>query len=147
MVYNKFKQGFLRNFLSYILTIVFLIITILFFVFDADISYRVISVVCLGFLLITLVCQLFFVDVFVFKNDCFSTNKYPFNSPKYLPKLLGKVSIRFAAITGIEKRLWSGGSFVLIIHLKEEEPLQYVFAYEDTRDFIYDKLLELTKRQ
>ena len=32
-----------------------------------------------------------------------------------------------------------------IIHFKEDEPLQYVFEHEGSRDFIYDKLSELIK--
>ena len=147
MIYNKFKQGFLRNLLAYVMMIVFLTIIALLAVFD-DNSIRItISIICFGVLMLFFVYDLFLSEVFIFKEDCFYTNKYPFNNPKYSPKLFKKTSIQLSTITKVEKRLFDKKRFVLIIHFKEDEPLQYVFTHENTIDFIYDKLSEFTKWQ
>ena len=143
MVYNKFKQGFLRNLLAYILMIVFLTITILLAVFDDNPIRITFSIICFCALMIFFVYYLFFSEVFIFKEASFFTNKHPFNNPKYAPKLFGKISVQYNTIVKIEKRLLDKRRFVLVIHFVDEEPLQYVFEHEGTRNFIYDKLSEL----
>ena len=142
MIYNKFKQGFFRNFLAYVLIMVFLAITVLLAVFDHDPNRITISIIGFCVLMLFFVYDLFFSEVFIFKGDCFFTNKYPFNNPKYAPKLFKKISVQYKTIIKIEKRLLGKRRFALIIHFKEDEPLQYVFTHEDTRDFICDKLQE-----
>ena len=145
MVYNKFKQGFLKNLLAYVVMIAFLTITVLLVVFDNDPIRIAISIISFCILMLFFVYDLFLSDVFIFKEDGFYTNKYQSNNPSYRPKLFKKTYVQFDTISKIDKRLWSKRRFVLIIYFVDEEPLQYVFEHEDTRDFIYDKLLELTK--
>ena len=142
MVYNKFKQGFFRNFLAYVLIIVFLAITVLLAVFDHNPNRITISIIGFCVLMFFFVYDLFFSEIFIFKDDCFFTNKHPFNNPKYAPKLFKKISVQYDAIIKIENRLLGKRRFALILHFKEDEPLQYVFTHEDTRNFICDKLRE-----
>ena len=143
MVYNKFKQGFFRNLLVYVEMIVFLTITVLLVVFDDNHIRITASIICFGVFVLFFIYDLFLSEVFIFKHDCFLTNKYPFDNPKYAPKLFKKTSVQYSTITKIEKRLWDKKRFVLILHFEEDEPLQYVFEHEDSRDFVYDKLSEL----
>lgn len=145
MVYNKFKQGIFRNLLAYVVMIVFLAITVLLVVFDDNPIRITASIICVGILVLFFIYDLFLSEVFIFKEASFLTNKHPFNNPKYAPKLFEKTSIQYSAIDKIEKSLWDKRRFVLIIHFKEDEPLQYVFEHEVSRDFIYDKLSELIK--
>lgn len=145
MVYNKFKQGFIKNLLAYVVVIVFLIITVLLVVFDDNPVRITASIICFGILVLFFIYDLFLSEVFIFKEASFLTNKHPFNNPKYAPKLFEKISVQYSTIDKIEKSLWDKRRFVLIIHFKEDEPLQYVFTHEDTRDFVYDKLSQLKK--
>jgi len=145
MVYNKFKQGFLRNILAYIMLAFLLTITVLLIIFSKNPIEIAISILFFLVLVLFFIHDLFLSEIFIFKDDCFSTNKYQFENPKYTPKLFGKVSVRIDSITKLEKRLWNNRRFVLIIHLKDEEPIQYVFNHDDTRDFIYNKLLSVRK--
>ena len=145
MIYNKFKQGFLRNLLAYVLMIVFLTITILLAVFDDNPIRITASIICVVMLALFFIYDLFLSEVFIFKEASFFTNKHPYNNPKYAPKLFEKTSIQYSTIDKIEKRLWDKKRFALIIHFKEDEPLQYVFEHEGSRDFIYDKLSEMIK--
>ena len=145
MIYNKFKQGFLRNLLAYVMMIAFLTIIALLAVFDDNPILITISIICFGVLMLFFVYDLFLSEVFIFKEASFLTNKHPFNNPKYAPKLFEKTSVQYSTIDKIEKSLWDKRRFVLIIHFKEDEPLQYVFTHENTIDFIYDKLSEFTK--
>ena len=143
MVYNKFKQGFLKNLFAYVVMVVFLTLTVLLVIFDDNPVRITASVICFGILLLFFIYDLFLSEVFIFKEAYFLTNKYPYNSPKYAPKLFKKSSVQYNTIMKIEKRSWDKRRFVLIIYFKEDEPLQYIFAHEDSRDFVYDKLLEL----
>ena len=145
MVYNKFKQGFLKNLLAYVVMIVFLAITVLLVIFDDNPIRITASIICVGMLTLFFIYDLFLSEVFIFKEASFFTNKHPFNNPKYAPKLFEKTSIQYSTIYKIEKRLWDKKRFVLIINFKEDEPLQYVFEHEGSRDFIYDKLSEMIK--
>ena len=145
MIYNKFKQGIFRNLLAYVVMIVFLAVTVLLLIFDNNPIRIITSVICFGILTLFFIYDLFLSEVFIFKESRFLTNKYPYNSPKYAPKLFKKTSVQYKTIIKIEKCLWDKRRFVLIIHFKEDEPLQYIFAHEDSRDFIYDKLSELKK--
>ena len=145
MVYNKFRQGFLKNILAYIVMIITFVITVLLIIFAKNLTGILVTLICFGILMIGFVYDLFLSDVFIFKDDSFSTNKYPFNSPKYAPKLFRKISVQFNEIVKIEKRLWNARRYVLVINFKDEEPLQYVFTNKDTRDFIYNKFSELIK--
>ena len=145
MVYNKFKQGFLKNLLVYVVMIVCLTITVLLVVFDDNPIRITASIICFGILVLFFIYDLFLSEVFIFKEASFLTNKHPFNNPKYAPKLFEKTPVQYGTIDKIEKCLWDKRRFVLIIHFKEDEPLQYVFTHEDSRDFVYDKLLELIK--
>ena len=145
MVYNKFKKGFLKNLLSYVMMIVFLAITVLLVVFDDNPIRITASIICVGILGLFFIYDLFLSEIFIFKEASFLTNKHPFNNPKYAPKLFEKTSVQYSTIDKIEKRLWDKRRFVLIIHFKEDEPLQYFFQHEDSRDFIYDKLSEMIK--
>ena len=145
MVYNKFKQGFLKNLLAYVVMIVFLAITVLLVIFDDNPIRITASIICVGMLTLFFIYDLFLSEVFIFKEASFFTNKHPFNNPKYAPKLFEKKSIQYSTIYKIEKRLWDKKRFVLIINFKEDEPLQYVFEHEGSRDFIYDKLSEMIK--
>ena len=143
MVYNKFKQGVFRNLLTYVVMIGSLAVTVLLLIFD-DNSIRItVSVICFGILMLVFVYDLFLSEIFIFKETCFLTNKYPLNSPKYAPKLFKKTSVQYNTIIKVEKRLWDKRRFVLIIYFKEDEPLQYVFEHEGSRDFIYEKLSKL----
>ena len=145
MIYNKFKQGFLKNLLAYVLMIVFLAITVLLVIFDDNPIRITASIICVGMLALFFIYDLFLSEVFIFKEASFFTNKHPYNNPKYVPKLFEKTSIQYSTIDKIEKRLWDKKRFALIIHFKEDEPLQYVFEHEGSRDFIYDKLSEMIK--
>ncbi len=145
MFYNKFKQGFLRNILAYILIFIFLAVTVVLIIFDDNSARITVSVISFVFLAAAFIYDLFFADVFKFESDRFYTNKQPLGSIKYAPKLFRKVSVRYDTIYKLEKRILDRTRFVLIISFKDEEPLQYVFTHEDTRDFIYDKLTELMK--
>ncbi|MBR3686557.1 MAG: hypothetical protein IKL66_03640 [Clostridia bacterium] len=145
MIYNKFKQGFLKNLLAYVVMIVFLTLTVLLVVFDDNPIRITASMICCAVLVLFFIYDLFLSEIFIFKEACFLTNKYPFNNSKYAPKLFKKISVQYSTISKIEKRLWDKRRFVLIIHFKEDEPLQYVFTREDSRNFIYDKLSELKK--
>ena len=62
MIYNKFKQGFFRNFLAYVLIMVFLAITVLLAVFDHDPNRITISIIGFCLLMLFFVYDLFFSD-------------------------------------------------------------------------------------
>lgn len=145
MVYNKFKRGFSKNILAYIALVVFSTLSVLLVILDDSVPSLVIAV--LGFLVILLafIYDMFFCGVFVFDDSYVHTNKYPRGNSKYAPKMFRKASIQLHTIIKVEKRTLGRKQFLLTLCFADDEPLQYVFEHEDTRDYIYNKLVELTK--
>lgn len=144
MVYNKYKHGFLDNLLAYIVMLLFFIVSVLSIILAESPGYIVLTVVFFCLLMLAFIYDLFFTEVFIFKENGFYTNMRS-NNRNYIPKYFKKVAVPYNIIIKIERRILHKKSYALQLSIENDEPIVYFFEKEKVRDFVYDKLIEITK--
>ena len=151
MVYNKFKEGFLRNLPTYLIMFLFsgTMLTCMIgrmMTEDHWLPIVIVGTVFWFVCFVGMIYNLLFSDVVIFDEQALYTNRHPYrNNEKYRPKRFKKVKIPYDQITKVEKRILSHRQCLLIIHLKDDEPVTYYFEHKNTRDSICDSLLQYAK--